>query len=85
MRKLITKAIISGFILGSIFFVIAPLGLGSSLIENLRPALIPGALLMQLFGQGDVDLTYMLSSLFLNGLIYSILIFIITLVRSKFL
>lgn len=81
---MLTKAVILGFILGIIFFVIAPLGLGSRAIESLRPILIPGVLLIQLFDQSMVSSVYVLSAIFLNGCIYSILVFMIFFIRSKF-
>jgi hypothetical protein len=45
MNRIMLKALAYGFTLGTIFFVIAPLGLGISLIESLKPVLVPGVFL----------------------------------------
>lgn len=74
MRKLIIKSTLIGFTIGSVFFVIAPLGLGISLIESLKPVLVPGVTFIQLLGQNTVGPIPLISALFLNGLIYSILV-----------
>ena len=47
MNRIILKALAYGFTLGTIFFVIAPLGLGISLIESLKPVLVPSVFLAQ--------------------------------------
>jgi hypothetical protein len=81
-KTLITKSIITGFILGTIFFVIAPFGLGIYLIEIMKPVLTPGVSLIQLLGQTIVNPAYLFFSLFFNGLIYSILVLIILMTHS---
>ena len=47
MNRIMFKALAYGFTLGTIFFVIAPLGLGISLIESLKPVLVPSVFLAQ--------------------------------------
>lgn len=74
MAKLIIRSMIFGLILGTLFFVISPLGLGSYFIEYLRPILIPGVLLTQIF-LNVIGIIPLLLALFLNGMIYSILFF----------
>lgn len=74
MTKLVVRPMIYGFILGAVFFVISPLGLGSAFIEHLRPVLIPGVLLTQLF-LNVIGTIPLLLAFILNGVIYSILFF----------
>jgi hypothetical protein len=70
MVKLILKSIISGFILGTVLFVVAPLGLAIYFIEYLKPVLIPGVSLAQ-FILGNTDsITPMIFAFIFNGLIY---------------
>ncbi len=83
MRILIIKSTLIGFILGTIFFGIAPLGLGLSVIETLRPVLIPGVTVIQLLGVNTSGSVALISALFLNGLIYSMLVLSILAARSQ--
>lgn len=73
MAKLIIRSMIFGFILGTVFFVISPLGLGIYFIEYLRPILIPGVLLTQLILGNVIGPIPLLLAFFFNGVIYSIL------------
>ncbi len=82
MTKLIIKSLVFGFMMGTLFFGIAPLGLGIAFVEFLRPILIPGVNLFQLFWQstsGSVSLTL---GLFLNGMIYTMLFLSFSLIRK---
>jgi len=83
MRKLIAKSIIVGFVIGTVFFAIAPLGLGISLIEALRPVLIPGVAFMHLLGINTIYPASQIFALFLNGLIYSTLVLVILVMKSR--
>ena len=82
MLKLVIKSTIIGFIIGSVFMVVAPLGLGISFIEYLKPVLIPGVSLMQLVGQTTVDSPFLMLGLFLNGLIYTVVALCFLLTRK---
>lgn len=72
MAKLIIRSLVYGFIIGSILFAIAPLGLGIYFIELLKPLLVPGVLLTQFILGNTVGSKPILLALFLNGMIYSI-------------
>ncbi len=74
MKELLLKSTIAGLILGTLFFAIAPLGLGLSLIESLKPVLAPGVYLVQLLGKNTVGLIPLLLALCLNVFIYSLLV-----------
>ncbi|PCJ27098.1 MAG: hypothetical protein COA96_04065 [SAR86 cluster bacterium] len=71
MLKLVFKSAITGFIVGSVFMALAPLGLGISFVEYLEPVLIPGVSLLHLAGKTTVDSLFLMLGLFLNGLIYT--------------
>ncbi len=81
-RKLIFKSLVAGFALGTLFLLIAPLGLGIYFIEVMRPALTPGITILQLLGEISISPVYLIFSLLFNGLFYSILILIILLTHS---
>lgn len=83
MRKLIIKSAVIGCAIGTAFFVIAPLGLGLPIIESLKPVLTPGVTFMHLLGQSTLDSASIIISLFLNGLIYSILVLGLFLLRNR--
>ena len=83
MKKIIIKSALIGCSIGTAFFVIAPLGLGLPLIEFLRPVLIPGVTFMHLLGQNTLDAASQITSFFVNGLIYSILVLGIFLLRNR--
>ena len=81
--KLIVKNTVYGFILGTILFGIAPLGLGISFIEYLKPVLVPGVFLTQLILGNTVGPMQLLLALFLNGIIFSIPFLVFSLSRTK--
>lgn len=83
MRKLIIKSALIGCAIGTAFFVIAPFGLGLPLIESLKPVLTPGVTFMHLLGQNTLNAASQITSFFLNGLIYSILVLGIFLLRNR--
>ena len=74
MKKVILRSTIIGFILGTLFFALAPLGLGLSLFEILKPVLVPGVYFVQFAGINTVGLLPMALALSLNVVIYSILV-----------
>ncbi len=84
MKKLIVKSTLIGFIIGSMFFVIAPLGLGLTVIEFLKPVLIPGVTFIQLLGQNTIGVFPLTLALFMNVIIYSILVMCIFLTSMYF-
>jgi len=73
MSRIMLKALAYGFTLGTIFFVIAPLGLGISLIESLKPVLAPGVFLAQGILGNTTGIGSMIFALALNGTVYTIL------------
>ncbi len=76
------KSLVPGFIIGTVFFGIAPLGLGIALVEFLRPILIPGIDLFRLlYPSGGGSLPWILGFI-LNGLIYTALFLSIFAVRK---
>lgn len=72
MNRIMVKALAYGFTLGTIFFVIAPLGLGISLIESLKPVLVPGVFLAQGILGNTTEIGSMIFALSLNGAVYTI-------------
>ena len=74
MKKLIQRSTIIGFILGTLFFALAPLGLGLSLFEFLKPVLVPGVYFVQFAGINTVGLFPLALALSLNVVVYSILV-----------
>lgn len=72
LNKMYLKSVLWGFALGSIFFVIAPLGLGLHIIEILKPALVPGLLITQLLTGSTGGAIFIIVALALNGLIFTI-------------
>ena len=82
MTKVIIKSLVLGFIIGTVFLGIAPLGLGIALVEFLRPILIPGIdLLRPLYQSGSGSLLWIFGFI-LNGLIYTALFSSIFVVRK---
>jgi len=81
-RKLLIKPTLISFILGIVLFGIAPLGLGLSFVETLRPVLIPGVTVVQLLGVNTSGSVTLFIALLLNGVIYSILVLSILATRS---
>ena len=77
------KSVVSGFVLGTVFFAIAPLGLGIGLIEFFRPILIPGVALLQLFRQNATGSMALLLGFLLNGVIYSLLFLSFSVVEKQ--
>ncbi len=84
MTKVIIKSLVLGFIIGTVFLGIAPLGLGIAFVEFLRPILIPGIDLFRSFYQsGSGSLPWIFGFGFiLNGLIYTILFLSISLLKK---
>ncbi|MFT4887105.1 MAG: hypothetical protein ACJA2D_001816 [Pseudohongiellaceae bacterium] len=72
MNRIYLKSTVLGFALGSILFVIAPLGLGIYIIEFLKPAFVPGLLITQLLIGSTVGAISIIIALALNGLIFTI-------------
>ena len=72
MNRIMLKALAYGFTLGTIFFVIAPLGLGISLIESLKPVLVPGVFLAQGILGNTTGIGSIVFALLLNVTVYTI-------------
>jgi len=83
MRNLILKSSLIGFLIGTVFFAIAPLGLGISVIEVFRPVLIPGVGFMHMIGINTTYIATRLCALLLNGLIYTAVVSIIFVTKSR--
>ena len=83
MNPILLKALIYGFSLGALFFVIAPLGLGISFIESLKPILVPGVFLAQGIPGNAADSGTLLIAVFLNGAVFTILFAGIFWIRKK--
>lgn len=82
MTKFYRKPLVYGFVVGVLFFVLAPLGLGIAIIQFLRPILIPGVALFQLFLRDFTGAMGLILGLVLNGVIYSMLLLSFALVRK---
>lgn len=82
MTRLTINSLAYGFVAGIVFFALAPLGLGIAMIEFLRPLLIPGVALFQLFWRDLTGAAGLILGLVLNGMIYSILFLSFALVRK---
>ena len=72
MNRVYLKSIAFGFILGTILFAIAPLGLGIPIIEILKPVLAPGALITQLILRDSVGIIPIIIALMINGVLFTI-------------
>ncbi len=82
MTKVITKSLALGFIIGTVFLGIAPLGLGIAFVEFLRPILIPGIdLFRPLYQSGSGSLPWIFGFI-LNGLIYTALFLSILVIQK---
>jgi len=82
MTKVIIKSLVLGFIIGTVFLGIAPLGLGIAFVEFLRPILVPGIdLFRSLYQSGSGSLPWIFGFI-LNGLIYTILFLSISLLKK---
>ncbi len=76
------KSLVLGFMIGTVFFGIAPLGLGIALVEFLRPILIPGIdLFRPLYASGSGSWPWIFGFI-LNGLIYTALFLSILLIQK---
>ncbi len=82
MTKVIIKSLVLGFIIGTVFFGLAPFGLGIAFVEFLKPILIPGIDLFRLFWQNTPGSSPLVPGLILNGIIYTLLFFTILLIRK---
>ncbi len=77
------KSLVLGFMIGTVFFGIAPLGLGIALVEFMRPILIPGIdLFRPLYASGSGSWPWIFGFL-LNGLICTALFLSIFAVRKQ--
>ena len=83
MIKIYIKSTICGFLLGSLLFVIAPLGLGIYFIEVLRPVLVPGLLLTQLLLGTSVEPATIIIALTLNGILFTLPFLLYFLTQKK--
>ena len=82
MNKLTAKSLTLGFIVGTVFLGIAPLGLGIRFVEILKPILAPGIVLFHpLWENTSGSLRWMLA-LVLNGLVYSAFFFAVLLIKK---
>ncbi len=82
MTKVIIKSLVLGFIIGTVFLGIAPLGLGIAFVGFLRPILIPGIdLFRPLYQSGSGSLPWIFGFI-LNGLIYTALFLSILLIQE---
>ncbi len=82
MTKVSITSLVLGFIIGTVFLGIAPLGLGIALVEFLRPILIPGIdLFRPLYQSGSGSLPWIFGFM-LNGLIYTALFLSILLIQK---
>lgn len=83
MDSIYSKSIVFGFILGTILFAIAPLGLGISLVELLKPVLAPGAIITQQILGSSAGVSAIALALTINGAIFSLLFICYFLVRKN--
>lgn len=83
MSKILLKSMIFGIVAGSIFFAIAPLGLGISLIEILKPVLVPGVLIVQLMSGSNAGAPPVILAFALNIVIYTIPFFVYFLLQES--
>ena len=82
MTKVTIKSLVLGFIIGTVFLGIAPLGLGIAFVEFLRPILIPGIdLFRPLYQNGGGSLPWIFGFI-LNGLIYTALFLSILVIQK---
>ncbi len=82
MTRVIIKSLVLGFVIGTVFLGIAPLGLGIAFVEFLRPILIPGLVLIRPLYQSGSGLLPWILGFILNGLIYTALFLSILLVQK---
>lgn len=87
MAKLVIQSVVFGFMIGMVFFVVAPAGLSVGLVEFLRPLLIPGIdlfphLFRPLLANPSGSINPLVLGLILNGLIYAALFLTISLIRT---
>ena len=73
MTRICLISIICGFVLGTVLLGIAPLGLGISFIEPLRPVLAPGALITQQILGSSGGIVSIAVALAINGAIFTLL------------
>ena len=83
MKMIYLKSIAFGFVLGTILFAIAPLGLGIPIIEILKPVLAPGALITQLILRNSVGIMPIIIALMINGVLFTILFLTYFLTRAN--
>ena len=83
MKRIYVRSILGGYLLGTIFFAVAPLGLGISLIELLKPVLAPGALVTRQVMGSSTGIIPILVALAINGAIFTLLFFFYFLKTKK--
>ena len=84
MRKLVLKSLLFGSIVGVVFFVIAPLGLGIRFIEILKPILVPGIYLLKTFWKSNnISVVQWMFSIGLNILAYSLFFLVLFSLRRR--
>jgi len=84
MKKTTLQSFAIGLVLGTLFFALAPLGLGLSFIEVMKPVLAPSVYLVRFFGTSTAGAFPIVLALALNVLIYSLLVMGFLITRSHF-
>ncbi len=82
MYKLAEKSLLIGFIVGTVFLGIAPLGLGIRFVEILKPILAPGIVLFHPLWENTSGSLRWMFALVLNGLVYSAFFFAVLSVKE---
>lgn len=82
MTKVTIKSLVLGFIIGTVFLGIAPLGLGIAFVEFLRPILVPGIDLFRSLSQSGSGSLPWIFGFILNGLIYTALFLSILVIQK---
>lgn len=87
MFSLVRQSLKRGFIVGTLFLMIAMFAIVSALIELLIPILMPSAMLLQMLvrpseGFSVPGVYLILPIVILNGMIYSLLFFAIAVVQQ---
>ena len=77
MTRLILRSLLIGFIIGTIFLGIAPMGLGSVFVARLRPVLVPGRYLFPRSLVNTLGSLWWVPLIILNGLVYTVFVFVI--------
>lgn len=83
MRNYFLRSLICGFGLGTLFFAMAPLGLGIAFIEVLKPVLTPGISLTQLILGSNGGMLAFFLALVLNGAVFTSVFLIWSMARQN--